>query len=460
VNRASTRVDVIIIGSGQAATPLATGLVGAGKSVVVVEARHPGGTCINVGCTPTKTMVASARAAHVARGAGRLGVRTGKVTVDLAAVIDRKNGIVRQWREGVRRRLEETSDQLRLVWGLARFVGPREIEVNGDRYHAEVIVLDVGARPRIPPVAGLDGVSYLDNAGIMELRELPPHLLIMGGGYIAVEFGQMFRRFGSKVTIMERNPHLLAREDTDVSEALENVFRSEGIDLLLDAEVAEVAGLDGGLLVRCSGGQETRGSHLLVAVGRVPNTDGLNCEAAGVELNPSGFIQVDDDFRTSADGVYAVGDCNGGPQFTHNSWDEGRILLDILTHRRNGGRGGRIVPSNVFTDPQVARVGLSEREANAKAIDYEISVMPFENIARAAEIDETAGLLKVIMDPKTEKLLGATIVGYEAGELIHTFVALMQAKASVRALIDAQMVHPTLAEGLQSVLLGLERFAG
>lgn len=453
-------LDVIIIGSGQAATPLATGLARSGKSVIVVEACHPGGTCINVGCTPTKTMVASARAAHVARGAARLGVRTGEVTVDLAAVVDRKNGIVQQWREGVRRRIEETNNRLRLVRGRARFVGAREIEVDSERYRAEVIVLNVGARPRVPPVPGLDGVNYLDNAAIMELRELPRHLLIMGGGYIAVEFGQIFRRFGSRVTIMERNAHLLAREDADVSEVVEGVFSAEGIDLLLGAEVAEVAQRNGEVVVRCSGGQETHGSHLLVAVGRVPNTDGLNCESAGIELDARGFIEVDDGFRTSADGVYAVGDCNGGPQFTHNSWDEGRVLLDILTERRNGGRGGRIVPSNVFTDPQVARVGLSEREAKAKGIDYEISVMPFEDIARASEMDETAGLLKVIIDPKTEQLLGATIVGYEAGELIHTFVALMQAKASVRPLVDAQMVHPTLAEGLQGVLMGLERFAG
>lgn len=453
------RADVIIVGSGQAATPLAIGLAEAGRSVMVVEARYPGGTCINVGCTPTKTMVASARAAHVARQAGRLGVRTGQVSVDLAAVIDRKDGIVQQWREGVRRRLEDSGERLKLVSGRARFVGPREIEVRDERYTGEVIVLNVGAQPRVPPVPGVDEVPFLDNAGLMELRQLPDHLLIMGGGFIACEFGQMFRRFGSRVTIMERNPHLLAREDTDVSETVEDVFRAEGIDLLLGAEVVEVARRNGEIVVRCGGGEETRGSHLLAAVGRVPNTEGLDCELAGIAIDRRGFIEVDDGFKTSAEGVYAVGDCNGGPQFTHNSWDEGRILLDILTGRRDGARSGRIVPSNVFTDPQVARVGLSEREARGKGIAYEMSVMPFEDIARAAEMDETAGLLKVLIDPTTERLLGATIVGYEAGELIHTFVALMQANASVRTLVDAQMVHPTLAEGLQGVLMGLQRFA-
>ncbi len=453
------KVDVIVIGSGQAGVPLAARLAEAGKKVIIAEAGDLGGSCVNVGCTPTKTMVASARAAHVARTAGRLGIEVGKVRVDLGAVVDRKDEIVQQWRSGVRRRLERAGANLTLIEGRARFVGEREIEVNGERHRAETVIINVGARSRVPSISGLDGVEFLDNASIMELRTPPKHLVTVGGGYIACEFGQMFRRFGSEVTIMQRGSHLLDREDEDVSEAIEEAFRAEEIEVVLDAEVVEVEKTGKGIRVRCGGGQETTGSHLLVAVGRVPNTDDLGAEAAGVELDERGFVKVDDGYRTSADGVYAVGDCNGGPQFTHNSWDDHRILYDILMGRRQGGREGRIVPSTVFTDPQVARVGLSEREAKERGVDYEVAKMPFGHIARAIEMDERAGLMKVLIDPAGERILGAAIVGYEAGELIHTFLMLMQAGASARAMVDAQMVHPALAEGLQTMVMKLERFA-
>ncbi len=453
------KVDVIVIGSGQAGVPLAARLAEAGKKVIIAEAGDLGGSCVNVGCTPTKTMVASARAAHVARTAGRLGIEVGKVRVDLGAVVDRKDEIVQQWRSGVRRRLERAGANLTLIEGRARFVGEREIEVNGERHRAETVIINVGARSRVPPITGLDRVEFLDNASIMELRTPPKHLVTVGGGYIACEFGQMFRRFGSEVTIMQRGSHLLDREDEDVSEAIEEAFRAEEIEVVLDAEVVEVEKTGKGIRVRCGGGQETTGSHLLVAVGRVPNTDDLGAEAAGVELDERGFVRVDDGYRTSTDGVYAVGDCNGGPQFTHNSWDDHRILYDILMGRRQGGREGRIVPSTVFTDPQVARVGLSEREAKERGVDYEVAKMPFGHIARAIEMDERAGLMKVLIDPAGERILGAAIVGYEAGELIHTFLMLMQAGASARAMVDAQMVHPALAEGLQTMVMKLERFA-
>lgn len=453
------KVDVIVIGSGQAGVPLAARLAESGRDVIIVEASHLGGSCVNVGCTPTKTMVASARAAHVARGAARLGVKTGAVEVDLAAVVDRKNAIVEQSRGGVRRRLEHAGERLKLIEGHARLVGEREVEVNSEHHSADTVIVNVGARPRVPPVAGLDQVEALNSSTIMDVRELPEHLVIMGGGYIACEFGQMFRRFGSQVTIMQRGEHLLARQDTEISEAIEKAFHSEGIEVVLNAEVVEAEKRDGDVAVRCAGGQETQGSHLLAAVGRVPNTDDLGCQAAGIELDSRGFIKVDDGYRTSAAGVYAVGDCCGGPQFTHNSWDDHRILYDILMGRREGGREGRIVPSTVFTDPQVARAGLSEREAKAQGIDYEVAQMPFGYIARAIEMDETAGVMKVLVDPKTERILGAALVGYEAGELLHSFLMLMQAGASARAMVDAQMVHPALAEGLQTLVMKLERFA-
>jgi pyruvate/2-oxoglutarate dehydrogenase complex dihydrolipoamide dehydrogenase (E3) component len=452
--------DVIVIGTGQAGVPLAARLAEAGRATVIVEAGQLGGSCVNVGCTPTKTMVASARAAHVARGAGRLGVHTGEVRVDLGAVVDRKNAIVEQWRSGVRRRLERAGERLTLVEGKARFVSEREIEADGERYSAETVIVNVGARPRVPSsVKGLDTVAWLDSSGVMDVRELPTHLVIVGGGYIACEFGQMFRRFGSRVTILQRGEHLLAREDPEISEAIENAFRSEGIELVLNAEVTEVEERGGEIVVRGSSGRETSGSHLLVAVGRVPNTDDLGCDAAGIELDERGHVRVDDHYRTGSEGVYAVGDCTGGPQFTHNSWDDHRILFDLLMGRTGRSRAGRIVPHAVFTDPQVARAGLSEREAKGAGIDYEVATMPFGHIARAIEMDERAGVMKVLVDPETERVLGAAIVGYEAGELIHTFLMLMQAGASARTMVDAQMVHPALAEGLQTLVMKLDRFA-
>jgi pyruvate/2-oxoglutarate dehydrogenase complex dihydrolipoamide dehydrogenase (E3) component len=452
------KADVIVIGSGQAGVPLAARLAESGKDVIIVEGGHLGGTCVNVGCTPTKTMVASARAAHVARGAARLGVVASEVKVDLGAIVDRKNTIVEQWRTGVGRRLERAGERLKLIEGRARFSGVREIEVNGERHRAEKVIVNVGARPRVPSVKGLDTIEPLDSSSILDLREPPAHLVVMGGGYIACEFGQMFRRFGSDVTIMQRAEKMLPREDTEVSDAIEEVFRAEGIEVVTGAEVVEVDVSGGELLVRCGGGQETRGSHLLVAVGRVPNTDDLGCDVAGIELNGDGFIEVDDSYRTSAEGVYAVGDCNGGPQFTHTAWDDHRILYDILMGRRAGGRNGRITPATVFTDPQVARVGLSEREAGAQGVDYEVVTMPFGHIARAIELDEPAGVMKMLIDPETERVLGAAIVGYEAGELIHSFLMLMMAGAPARAMVDAQMVHPALAEGLQTMVMKLDRY--
>jgi pyruvate/2-oxoglutarate dehydrogenase complex dihydrolipoamide dehydrogenase (E3) component len=452
------RYDVIVIGSGQAGNPLGSRLAEAGKRVLLVERDRLGGTCVNVGCTPTKTMMASARAAHVARRAERLGVHTGPVHVDLAAVVDRKNRIVGEWRDGVRRRIERAGDRFQWIHGAARFVGPCEIEVNGATHTAETLIVNTGGKPVVPPLPGLDRVPFLDNASLMELRETPQHLVILGGGYIATEFGQMFRRFGAAVTIVQRGPQLLGREDPEVARALEDAFRDEGIRLELQAMGKSVRREDGAIVLEIADGRSVRGSHLLVAVGREPYTRDLGCEAAGIELDRRGAILADDQYRTSAAGVFAVGDVLGGPQFTHNSWDDHRILFDILMGHPSRGRSGRNVPYCVFTDPQVARVGLSETEAKEKGIPYETASMSFGDIARAIELDETAGILKVLIDPKTERILGATIVGIEAGELIHIFVTLMQAGASARAIVESQAVHPTLAEGVQSLVMRLPRY--
>jgi pyruvate/2-oxoglutarate dehydrogenase complex dihydrolipoamide dehydrogenase (E3) component len=453
------RRDVIVIGSGQAGVPLAARLAEAGQRVLLAEARELGGTCVNNGCTPTKTMIASARAAHVARHAGRLGVRAGEVTVDLPAVVDRKDAIVQQWREGVQKRIDRAGERLTLVRGHARFVGPREIEVSSERYAADLVIVNVGCRPAVPPIAGLEAVPRLDNTNVMDLRQLPPHLVVLGGGYIGCEFAQMFRRFGSEVTVIEGLDRLLSMEDPEISAALEGVFRNEGIRIEASAAARSVSRKDGQIVVRLDGGKEVRGSHLLVAVGRRPNTDDLGCEVAGIALDKRGFMVVDDGYRTSAQGVYAVGDVTPGPQFTHASWDDHRLLYDILKGRGTRRRGDRLVPITAFTDPQVSRVGLTEQEARAEGIEYEVATMPFGQIARAIEVDETAGAMKLLVDPKSERILGAAIVGAEAGELIHVFVALIQAGATGRAIVEAEFVHPTFAEGLQSLVMKLKRYA-
>lgn len=454
------QVDAIVIGAGQAGVPLASRLAASGRKVVLVERSRVGGTCINYGCTPTKTLVASARAAHVVRSARRLGIQTEAVRVDFPAIIARKNAIVGQWRAGLDRRLASAGEALRVVHGHARFVADREIEVSGERYQGDVVVINVGVRPVAPPVEGIGSVPWLDNHRIMELTELPAHLVVLGGGYIGCEFAQMFRRFGSAVTIVQRGPHLLDREDPDVSQELEGVFRAEGIDLLLGARVARAFSRGSREVgIALADGREILGSHLLAAVGRRPNTDDLGSEAGGVRLDGKGFIAVDDQYRTSAPGVYAVGDVTGGPQFTHTSWDDHRILLDVLAGRATRGRAGRVIPYSVFTDPQVAGVGLNEREARARGVRHDVARMPFGHVARAIEIDETAGVIKVLIDPDSERILGASLVGAEAGELIHVFAALIQAGATARAVVDAEFAHPTFAEGLQSAVMSLGRYA-
>jgi len=453
--------DVLIVGSGQAAKPLATRLARAGRRVVLFEAVAQGGTCINTGCTPTKTMIASARAAHVARTAARLGVHVRAVEVDLAQVVDRKDAIVRSFRSGIEAALAAAGERVRVVRQHARFVGDRTLEAGGERYHAPLVILDVGARAATPSIQGLDKVPWLDNASLMTLRRVPEHQIVIGGGYIGCEMGQMFHRFGARVTIVHSGDHLLSNEDGDIASALEGVFTAEGIDLALRTVGREVAPDGDGVAVRLTDGRTLRGSHVLVALGRRANTEALGCEAGGVRLDPRGTIVADEYYATSAPGVYAVGDVLGGPQFTHTSWDDHRRLFDILMKpdapRRP--RSARLVPYAVFTDPQVAGVGDNERRARERGIRYQVATMPMADVARAHEVDEKAGLLKVLVDESAERILGASLVGAEAGELIHVFISLMQAGASPRAMVDAEFVHPTFSEGLQTLVMKLPRYA-
>lgn len=452
--------DVILVGSGQAATPLATRFAAAGKSVVLFERGELGGTCVNTGCTPTKTMIASAHAAHVARTAARLGVKTASVEVDFEQVVERKDGILRRWREGIGSRFDKAGSRLRVVHGHARFVGERTLEAAGERYRAPIVILDVGARASVPHLPGLDGVDWLDNGRALKLRRLPRRLLVLGGGYIGCEMAQMFRRFGSEVMIVHEGEHLLSREDPDVSHSIEGVFRQEGIELAMHASATEVRNEGGQVALKLKDGSSVRGTHLLVAVGRRGNTDDLGCDAGGIRLDERFNVVADEYYATTATGVYAVGDVLGGPQFTHTSWDDHRILFAQLTNpsapRRK--RSERIIPYCVFTDPQVASVGLNEHRARARGARFEMATMPFGDIARAIEVDETAGTMKILVDPASERIIGASLVGAEAGELLHVFVALMQAGAKASAIVEAEFVHPTFAEGLQSLVMRLPRY--
>jgi len=452
------RADVIIIGTGQAGAPLSWRLAREGRRVVVFERGDVGGTCVNEGCTPTKTFIASAYAAHWARKAPSLGVRTGDVRVDLAAVVARKDRIVGEWRSGVEGGIAKAGDGLTLVRAHAHFTGPSVVEADGTSYTADVMILNTGARARVPELPGIDEVPFLDNRTVMELTELPDHLVVMGGGYIGCEFGQAYRRLGARVTLVQSHEHLIPREDEDVSGALEDAFRDEGIEMRLGVRAVGVRHLRGGLAVDLDDGGKVEGTHLLVAVGRVPNTDGLGCAKAGIALDAHGNVVVDDHYRTSAKGVYAVGDCTGGPQFTHTSWDDHRILFDLLHGEERRTRADRLVPHASFTDPQVARVGLSEREARATGVAYEVAVMPFGRIARAYETAQTAGLVKVLLDPETERILGAAVVGAEGAELVSVYQMLMMADAPARAIVDAEMIHPAFAEGLQTAVMRFERY--
>ncbi|MEI9940112.1 MAG: mercuric reductase [Pseudomonadota bacterium] len=451
--------DLIVIGSGQAGVPLAARMAAAGKRVLIVERRHAGGTCVNIGCTPTKTLVASARAAHVARTAGRLGVRVADVQVDFAAVMARKDGVVKRWREGVEKHLAAAGERLEFVRGHARFVAPRRIQVDDKTFEAEQIVINVGARPVVPAIAGLASVPYLTSTSLLAIEHLPARLVVIGAGYIACEMGQMFRRFGSEVTLAAPSARLLPREDAALSDALAGVFRAEGIQLQLGQAVVSVARAGVDVALKLKDGTTVRGSHLLLATGRRSNTDDLGCDAGGLELDAQGSLVVDECYQTSQRGVYAVGDCTPGPQFTHVSWDDHRVVFETLMGRPARPRGQRLVPYTVFTDPQVAGVGLTAEAAQKQGFEVETASMPFGNVARAIETDETAGVIQVVLDAKTERVLGAFIVGVDAGELIHVFSTLMQSGGTARSIVDAEFVHPTFAEGLQTAVMKLPRYA-
>jgi pyruvate/2-oxoglutarate dehydrogenase complex dihydrolipoamide dehydrogenase (E3) component len=455
-----TTYDAIVIGTGQAGNPLSKALAKAGWKTAVIERLHVGGTCINVGCTPTKTMVASARVAYLARRAADYGVHAGEVLVNMVEVRQRKQSIVDSFRNGSQRAIENT-ENLDLLFGEASFTGPQSVAVkmnDGELRHltANKIFINTGCRPVAPRVNGLDLVAVLDSTSIMELDELPEHLLVLGGGYVGLEFGQMFRRFGSRVTIVQRAPQLLGREDQDVADEVAKILLEDGVEVLLNTEATRVEKSGDGeirLTVQTpEGARILIGSHLLAAAGRVPNTEKLNLSSAGIETDKHGFIKANERLETTVPGVYALGDVKGGPQFTHISYDDYRIIRTNLIEGGDATVNDRFVPYTVFIDPQLGRVGLSESEARARGLNIRVAKMPMSYVARALEVGESRGFMKAVIDADTKQILGCAVLGVEGGEVMAMIQIAMMGKLPYTVLKDGIFAHPTLAESLNNLL--------
>jgi pyruvate/2-oxoglutarate dehydrogenase complex dihydrolipoamide dehydrogenase (E3) component len=457
---APDRYQAIVIGSGQGGTPLCTALAEAGLRTALVERQHVGGTCVNEGCTPTKTMVASARVAYLARRGPDYGIHTGNIRVDMERVRQRKRDIVDSFRNGSQKRIEKTAN-LDLIFGEASFTGPKSVLVRlrdgGQRtLTGEKIFINAGARPTVPALDGLKDIPFLDSTSIMELGTVPEHLIVLGGGYVGLEFGQMFRRFGSHVTIIHQHPQLLPNEDTDVAREIEKILTEDGIDVLLESRALKVSRDERNIELQIENKQDGRtitGSHLLVAVGRTPNTDSLNIKSAGIETGAHGYITTNAQLETNVSGVYALGDIKGGPAFTHISYDDYRVIRTNLLERGHVSIAGRLIPYTVFIDPQLGRVGLTEAEAQSKGMDIEVAKMPMSRVARALEVDESRGFMKAIIDAKTQQILGAAVLGIEGGELMSMIQLAIMGRVPYTALRDSIFAHPTLAESLNNLFV-------
>jgi pyruvate/2-oxoglutarate dehydrogenase complex dihydrolipoamide dehydrogenase (E3) component len=450
--------QAIVIGSGQGGNPLCLALAEAGLRTALIERSHLGGTCINEGCTPTKTMIASGRVAYLARRGKDYGVQTGEVCVDMQRVRQRKRDIVENFRSRREARMAKAAN-LEVIYGEASFAGPKVISVRlkdgGKRtLSAERIFINAGARPSVPKLDGIKDVPFLDSTSVMEVDSVPEHLLVLGGGYIGLEFGQLFRRFGSRVTVVQSRGQLLRGEDADVATEVLAILRQDGIEVLLDT-TAERAGLSGGKIqLSVRAGNESRvlpGSHLLVATGRTPNTDTLSVSAAGIAIDERGFIKVNAKLETNVEGVYALGDIKEGPAFTHISYDDFRILRTNLLENGNASTENRFVPYTVFIDPQLGRVGLSESEARTQGKKFRMAKMPMNYVARALEVDESRGFMKAIVDAESNQILGAAILGLEGGEIMSVLEVAMMGHLPYTTLRDGVFAHPTLAESLNNL---------
>jgi pyruvate/2-oxoglutarate dehydrogenase complex dihydrolipoamide dehydrogenase (E3) component len=451
--------DAIIIGTGQAGPPLAARLSGAGMKVAIIERKAFGGTCVNTGCIPTKTLVASAYAARMARRAADFGIRLqGDVAVDMKAVKARKDAVSGQSRTGVEQWLRGLKS-CTVYEGHARFLSPRQVAVGAEMLRAEKIFINAGGRASVPPIPGLDRVSYLTNSSMMDVDFLPEHLVMVGGSYIGLEFAQIYRRFGSAVTVIEMESRLIAREDEDVSACVADILQQEGIDIRTNAKCLRVAGRRGGisLAVDCAGDRsEITGSHLLLAVGRRPNTEDLGLEQAGVAVDKRGYIQVDDQLRTNVPGIWALGDCNGKGAFTHTSYNDFEIIAANLLDRDHRRVSDRIPAYALFTDPPLGRAGMTEREVRQRNKPVLIAKRPMSRVSRAVEKGETQGFMKILVDAENQRILGAALLGTGGDEVVHSILDLMYAGAPYTVMQRAMHIHPTVSELLPTMLGELE----
>jgi pyruvate/2-oxoglutarate dehydrogenase complex dihydrolipoamide dehydrogenase (E3) component len=447
--------DAIVIGTGQSGPALARRLVAAGWTVAVIERKFFGGTCVNTGCTPTKTLIASAYAAQLARRAAEYGVTIGgAIGVDMKAVKARKDAIVGASRKGVERSLK-TLKGCTVYEGHARFDGPKELKVGDEELRAEKVFINVGGRAVVPPIPGLDQVPYLTNSSMMDVDFLPPHLVVLGGSYIGLEFAQMYRRFGSEVTVIELASRLIAREDEDVSQAVAGFLMDEGIDIRVNSRVVAVEKKGSGLAVSVeTAGQRSQvvGTHLLLAIGRRPNTDDLGLDKAGIAADARGYIVVDDQLRTNVPGVWALGDCNGRGAFTHTSWNDFEIVAANLLDNDQRRVSDRITAYALYTDPPLGRAGLTEAEVRKSGRPALIATMAMEDVSRAYEKGETKGLMKILVDRETKHILGASLLGLSGDEVIHSILDVMYAKAPASVLRRAMHIHPTVSEFVPTML--------
>jgi pyruvate/2-oxoglutarate dehydrogenase complex dihydrolipoamide dehydrogenase (E3) component len=452
------RFDAIIIGTGQAGPSLAGRMTAAGMSVAVVERHLFGGTCVNTGCMPTKAMVASAYAAHLARRASDFGVSAGPVSVDMARVHARADAVVRNARDGVESWLR-AMPRCTVLAGQARFEAKDVVRVGDDRLNAPRIFINVGGRAALPPFPGLDRVPHLDNTSILALDRLPTHLVVVGGSYVGLEFAQMFRRFGAQVTVIERQPRLIAGEDQDISEAIRGILELEGVTVRTSAECIRLEPHAGGVAVSVNCGEGTpavAGTHVLLAVGRRPNTDDLGLERAGVAVDQRGYIPVDDSLATNVPGIWALGECNGHGAFTHTAYNDYEIAAANLLDGEHRKLSARILGYALFIDPPLGRVGLTERQARALGRPLLIGTRPMTRVNRAVEKGETQGLMKIVADAETKQILGAAILGTGGDEAIHGLIDAMNARTPYTDLMWSVPIHPTVSELIPTVLRGMK----
>ena len=450
------KFDAIIVGAGQAGPPLAGRLTEAGHTVAVIERKLVGGTCVNYGCIPTKTLVASAHTAHTARRGAEYGIGTGDVSVEMSAVKARKDKIVRGDREGVESWIDGMNGAT-LIRGHARFEDPHTIRVDDRVLEADRIFLNVGGRAVAPDMPGLSDIDYLTNVGILDLDTLPEHLVVIGGSYIALEFAQMYRRFGARVTVIEKGPRLTSREDEDVSATIREILEAEGIDVVVDAGDIRFTKRDNGFEVTPrDGAKPIAGTHLLVAVGRQPNTDDLGLEAAGVETDRRGYIVVDDQLRTNVDHIWAMGDCNGRGAFTHTSYNDFEIVAANLLDDDPRRVSDRITTYALYIDPPLGRAGMTVDEVRKSGRKALVGKRPMTRVGRAVEKGETQGFMKVVVDAETEQILGAAIFGVGGDEVIHSILDIMTAKLPYTAISRTMHIHPTVSELVPTMLQELQ----